>query len=133
MEELPEGFDLAALLAPIPGDAPAGVDLRGDASPQSLYYRLRDARANARASERAAEAAESEDSLGAPPPEWRTIRDLGIEAIAGYSKDLEIAGWLAVARLRSDGMGGFTAGVEPTTGLDKDFWDALFPLPDEDG
>src|SRR3954447_23145951 len=133
MAEFPEGFDLAVLLAPIAGDAPAGVDLRSDASPQSLYYRLRDARADARASERAAEAAESEDSLGAPPSEWRTIRDLGIEAIAGYSKDLEIAGWLTEALLRSDGMPGFTAGVELMTGLAKDFWDDLFPLPDEDG
>ena len=103
MDEFPEGFDLAALLAPILGDAPAGVDLRGDASPQSLYYRLRDARADARASERAAE---SEDSLGTPPPEWRTIRDIGLEAIAGHSKDLEIAGWLTEALLRSDGLPG---------------------------
>ena len=133
MAEFPEGFDLAALLAPIAGDAPAGVDLRSDASPQSLYYRLRDARADARASERAAEAAESEDSMGAPPSEWRTIRDLGVEAIAGYSKDLEIAGWLTEALLRSDGLPGFTAGIELMTGLIEGFWDDLYPLPDEDG
>jgi type VI secretion system protein ImpA len=130
MAEFPEGFDLAALLAPIPGDAPVGVDLRGDASPQSLYYRLRDARADARASERAAE---SEDPLSVPPPEWRTIRDLGIEALAGHSKDLEIAGWLTEALLRSDELRGFTAGIRLMTGLVEDFWDDLYPLPDEDG
>jgi type VI secretion system protein ImpA len=130
MAEFPEGFDLAALLAPIPGDAPAGVDLRGDATPQSLYYRLRDARADARASERAAE---SEDPLSTPPPEWRTIRDLGVEVIAEHSKDLEIAGWLTEALLRSDGLPGFAAGVQLMTGLVEDFWDDLFPLPDEDG
>ena len=132
MAELPEGFDLAALLAPIPGDAPAGVDLRGDASPQSLYYRLRDARADARASERAARRGER-NRESAPPPEWRTIRDLGVEVIAGHSKDLEIAGWLTEALLRSDGLPGFTAGVQLMTGLVEDFWDDLFPLPDEDG
>src|SRR3954470_22294172 len=114
MAELPEGFDLAALLASIPGDAPAGIDLRGDASPQSLYYRLRDARADARAAERTAE---SEDPLSAPPPEWRMIRDLGIEAIAGHSKDLEIAAWLTEALLRSDRLPGFTAGVRLMSGL----------------
>ena len=130
MAELPDGFDLAALLAPIPGDAPAGVDLRGDASPQSLYYRLRDARAEARAAERAAE---TEDSVSAPPPEWRTIRDLGFEALAGHTKDLEIAGWLTEALLRSDGLAGFTAGVRLMTGLVEEFWDDLYPLPDEDG
>src|SRR5689334_2502030 len=101
MAEFPEGFDLDALLGPIPGDAPAGADLRADASPQSLYYRLRDARAEARAAERALEA---DDPLSAPPPEWRTIRDLGVEALGGYTKDLEIAAWLTEALLRGDGL-----------------------------
>jgi type VI secretion system protein ImpA len=130
MEEFPEGFDLAALLAPVPGDAPAGVDLRGDSSPQSRYFRLRDARAEARAVERAIEA---DDTTTAPPPQWRTVRDLGIEAIAGYSKDLEIAAWVTEALLRSDGLLGFVAGVRLMNGLVEGFWDDLFPQPDEDG
>jgi len=130
MDEFPEGFDLAALLAPVPGDAAAGVDLRSDASPQSLYYQLRDARAEARAAERAMEA---DDAASAPPPQWRTIRDLGIEAITGRSKDLEIAAWLTEALLRVDGLVGFTAGVRLMNGLVEGFWDDLFPLPDEDG
>lgn len=130
MDELPEGVDLAALLQPLPGDAPVGVDLRGDASPQSLYYRLRDARAEARAAERAMEV---EDAAAAPPPQWRTIRELGIEAIATHSKDLEIAAWLTEALLRSDGLVGFNAGVRLMHGLVEQFWDELFPLPDEDG
>src|SRR5439155_15605195 len=94
MDEFPEGFDLAALLAPVPGDAPVGEDLRADSSPQSRYFRLRDARAEARAAERAMEA---DDATTAAPPQWRTVRDLGIEAIAGYSKDLEIAAWVTEA------------------------------------
>ena len=49
MGEWPEGFDLAALLTPISAEAPAGKDLRQDYSPDSLYYRLRDARSEARA------------------------------------------------------------------------------------
>ena len=130
MAEFPEGFDLDALLAPIPGDAPAGADLRGDASPQSLYYQLRDARAEARAAERALE---TDDPLSVPPPQWRTIRELGIEAIGGYTKDLEIAAWLIEALVRGDGLTGFTAGVRLMTGLVEAFWDGLYPLPDEDG
>lgn len=129
MDEFPEGFDLAALLAAVPGDAPAGADLRGDTSPQSLYYRLRDARAEARAAERASET----DTASAPPPQWRTVRDLGIEAIAGRSKDLEIAAWLTEALLRVDGIVGFSAGVRLMNGLVDGFWDDLFPLPDEEG
>ena len=130
MEEFPDGFDLAALLAPVPGDAPAGTDLRADSSPQSTYYRLRDARAEARAAERAMEA---DETPSAPPPQWRTIRDLALEAIAEQSKDLEIAAWLTEALLRCDGLVGFTAGVKLMTGLVERFWDELFPLPDEDG
>jgi type VI secretion system protein ImpA len=130
MDELPEGFDLEVLLAPVAGDAAAGTDLREDTSPQSLYFRLRDARAEARAAERAMD---SDDTATAAPPQWRTIRDLGIEAIAGRSKDLEIAAWLTEALLRCDGLIGFTAGVRLLRGLVEGFWDDLFPLPDEDG
>ena len=131
MANIPEGFDLAALLAPISEEAPAGTDLRTDYSPDSLYYRLRDARAEARAAERAIEGGETTDS--GTPPQWRTITELGIEAIATRSKDLEIAAWLTEASLRGDGLAGFTAGVRLMKGLVETFWDDLFPLPDEDG
>jgi len=131
MANIPEGFDLAALLAPISEQAPAGTDLRTDYSPDSLYYRLRDARAEARATERAIEGGETTDS--GTPPQWRTITELGTEATATRSKDLEIAAWLTEALLRSNGLAGFTAGVRLMTGLVETFWDDLFPLPDEDG
>jgi type VI secretion system protein ImpA len=131
MANIPEGFDLAALLAPISEEAPAGTDLRTDYSPDSLYYRLRDARAEARAAERAIEGGETADS--GMPLQWRTITELGIEAIATRSKDLEIAAWLTEASLRGDGLAGFTAGVRLMKGLVETFWDDLFPLPDEDG
>ena len=130
MPESPEGFDLAALLAPVTEAAPAGNDLRADPSPQSLYYRLRDARTDARAAERAAEA---EEGAIAVPPQWRTVRALAIEAITTHAKDLEVAAWLTEALLRADGLIGFTAGVQLMTGLIEGFWDDLFPRPDEDG
>ena len=44
--------ELEAILAPIPGDQPAGIDLREDSTPTSVYFRLRDARADARDAER---------------------------------------------------------------------------------
>jgi type VI secretion system protein ImpA len=130
MDEFPEGFDLAALLGPVPGDAPAGADLRGDSSPQSSYFRLRDARAEARAAERAMEA---DDATAASPPQWRIVRDLGIEVISGSSKDLEIAAWVTEALLRCDGLVGFIAGVRLMNGLVEAYWDDLFPRPDEEG
>ena len=137
--DLPEGFDLDALLAPLPGDAPAGVDLREDFSPQSPYYRLRDARAEARAAERAADAAETDQARGggqdaAMPPQWRTVRDLGMKVLTEQSKDLEVAAWLTEALVRNDGLGGLAAGAKLIEGLAEAFWDSsLYPLPDEDG
>jgi type VI secretion system protein ImpA len=130
MAEVPDGFDLEALLAPIPGEQPAGADLREDYSPQSPYYRLRDARAEARASERAMDAGGEEAGV---PPQWRTIRELGATALAERSKDLEIAAWLIEALLRSDGLPGITAGCRLMSGLAAQYWDGLYPRPDDEG
>ena len=131
MDEFPEGFDLAALLAPIARRC-AG---RGRSARRCLaaIALLPAARRAGRCARVRAGGGAARDPLSTPPPEWRTIRDLGLEAIAGHSKDLEIAGWLTEALLRSDGLPGFTAGVSLMTGLVEDFWDDLFPLPDEDG
>ena len=136
MAEFPEGFDLEALLAPISAEAPAGSDLREDSSPGSLYYRLRDARAEARAAEREMDAPDPDRAMAdtaAAPPQWRTIRELAIEATQASSKDLEIAAWLTEALLRSAGLAGLAAGCKLMTGLVEGFWDGLFPLPDEEG
>lgn len=132
MADTPEGIDLAALLEPIAGDAPAGVDLREDFSPQSAYYRLRDARAEARAAERAAD--ETPDVETSPPQQWRTVRELVLGALAEKAKDLELAAWLTEALVRSDGLAGLAAGARLIAGLADAFWDQnLFPMPDEDG
>ena len=60
MADLPEGFDLEALLAPIPGDAPQGIDIREDFSATSPYNRLRDARSEARDAERGQDEGEAD-------------------------------------------------------------------------
>jgi type VI secretion system protein ImpA len=131
MAGLPEGFELEALLAPIPGDAPAGADLREDFSPQSVYYRLRDARAEARATERAAD---SDPSLDPPLAQWRTVRELALGALVSQTKDLELAAWCTEALVRLDGLAGLEAGARLIGGLAEAFWEHnVFPLPDEDG
>lgn len=125
-----DGFDLARFLQPIEGDNPAGVDLREDFSPTSAYYRLRDARAEARAAERAMDATPEETAV---PPQWRTIEDLAAKALEGQSKDLEVAAWYTEALLRHHGFDGLAAGVKVMHGLVEAFWDSIFPRPDEDG
>jgi type VI secretion system protein ImpA len=119
-------------LAAIEGDAPVGADLREDFAAQSPYYRLRDARAEARAAERQADADPTADF--AMPQQWRQVRDLALAALAGKSKDLEVAAWLTEAMVRMDGPRGLAAGAHLIAGLAGAFWDdGLFPLPDEDG
>jgi type VI secretion system protein ImpA len=132
MSDWPEGIDMEALLAPIEGDAPAGIDLREDFSPQSLYFRMRDARSEARAAERSADANPGEDAV--PPPQWKAVRELAISALTGKTKDLEIAAWLTEAMVRSDGLRGLAAGAHLIAGLSEALWDNnLYPMPDEDG
>lgn len=130
VESVVDGIDVDALLAPASEAEPAGADLREDFTPQSLYYRLRDARAEARAAERAADSDAAIETV--TPPQWRTVRDVGLQALA-VSKDLEVGAWLTEALLRSDGLRGLTAGLRLMTGLVERYWDGLYPRPDEDG
>ena len=139
MQEFPEGFDLAALLAPIAGDSPVGIDLREDESPNSLYHRLRDARTEARDVERAQDAPPDDlvptgGSATIPlAARWRTVRELATEALTTHCKDLEIAAWLTEALLRSDDLVGLAAGFRLMAGLVENFWDEVYPRPDEEG
>ena len=122
-------IDLDRLLAPISPDRPVGEDLREDYSPSSHYFRLRDARAEARDAERQAEAAAEQ---GVPAP-WRLVIDLAGEALASRSKDLEVASWLTEAIVRTGGLAGLAAGASLIAGLVRQYWDDVYPVPDEDG
>jgi type VI secretion system protein ImpA len=130
MPESTDIIDIAVLLAPVSGDAPAGVDLRQDSAGNALYTQLRDARAEARTAERAQESEEGSYTI---PPQWRVIHDLAYEALTAQTKDFEIAAWLTEALLRSDGLLGLAEGLQVMIGLVEQYWDDLFPLPDEDG
>ncbi len=125
-------MDIDALLAPLEtGKQGAGIDLRGDFSATSAYQRLRDARTAARAEERARDADDDADAPDAAG--WREVLAVGEQALATQTKDLEIAAWMTEALVRRDGLQGLTEGGRLIAGLCDAFWDALFPLPDEDG
>lgn len=128
---LPEGFDLEALLAPIPGDAPQGTDIREDFSAGSPYNRLRDARSEARDAEKLMDAG-SPDGRD-PAPLWRSVRELGLKTLTETTKDLEVAAWVTEAYVRSHGLSGLAAGAKLIAGLAENFWDDVFPLPDDYG
>ena len=122
-------LDLETLLAPVDGGA--GVDLRLDESANSLYRRLKDARGDARREERAKE---SSDEKEPPVPQgWREVKTLGVQCLAGHSKDFEVASLLLEALVRLDGLAGLIDGTELLAGLLERYWDPGFPQPNEYG
>jgi type VI secretion system protein ImpA len=131
MPDLSEEFNLQTLSAPIAGDRATGIDLRQDFSAQSIYYQLRDARAEARSAERTADADSTLDA--STPAQWRVVRKLTAEAIATQTKDLELAAWFTEALLRSDGLPGLRLGFALLAELVELYWDDVYPLPDEEG
>jgi type VI secretion system protein ImpA len=129
----PEVIDFDNLLAPIAGDNPAGVDLREDFAPDSVYRRVRAARAEAREAERRLV---YEDQGGGPRSNagnWQPILDLTPQAIAERSKDLELAALLTEALVREHGFAGLRDGFRLARELAERFWDGLYPMPDEEG
>ncbi|MCB9946273.1 MAG: type VI secretion system protein TssA [Rhodospirillaceae bacterium] len=126
----PDILDFETLLAPIPGDNPAGADIREDASPASNYYKLKDARSAARAAERSVTSEEESSGLA---EEWGTIIDLAPKVLREQTKDLEVAAWLTEALVRAGGFPGLRDGFKLILGLVEGFWDNLYPLEDEDG
>lgn len=111
------------LLDPIPGENPAGSSIRYD----PVYDQIRIARTE-------------EDEL--PQGEWqreRKVADfskvvrLSGEVLAGKSKDLQVAAWLAEGLLRTEGYGSFREALVLIRELMERYWDHLYPEIDEDG
>ncbi|WP_366657433.1 type VI secretion system protein TssA [Fodinicurvata sp. EGI_FJ10296] len=123
-------IDIESLVLPIDGDSPTGSDIRQDVSPQSVYYQLKDARSAARAAERSADADSEEGGL---LPEWRAILELAPNVLTTQAKDLEVAAWYIEALARGYGFAGLRDGFELSRRLVEEFWDGLYPEPDEDG
>jgi type VI secretion system protein ImpA len=127
----PAVLDFAKLLAPIPGDSPAGVDLRADASPGSIYFAIKGARNTARAAER--QAAMADDEAKPPPPDWKPVLQNSVKALGEKSKDLEITAFLTEALVRLHGFPGVRDGFRLAREFIEKFWDVLYPRPDEEG
>lgn len=125
-------MEVAALLDAIGDDAAAaGEDPRADISPASHYFRLRDARADARAAERQTD---SDSTRPGGAENWQKVREHASSILGQVGKDIEVAAWLTEALVRLDGIDGLADGVWLMAGLVERFWDGgLFPLPDEDG
>lgn len=122
-------MDIDTLLAPISDSQPTGADARVDSEITQNYYTLKDARTNARAAERS----NIFDSNNSEISEWLTILNQAPQVLCEQTKDLEICCWYTEALIRSNGFSGLKQGFELIRGLIEEFWDELYPLPDEDG
>ncbi len=122
-------LDIDNLIAPITEEQPTGTDLREDGSANSIYYRIKDARNSARTCERKnMYEADSETT-----EYWRTVMQLAPDILKNHTKDLEITSWYIEALTRLKGFAGMRDGFTLLQQLIENYWDDLFPLPDEDG
>jgi type VI secretion system protein ImpA len=122
-------LDVIALVEPFSGTLPVGADLRQEAGVQSVYFRLKDARAQARTAERAGEAA---GEVPVVPVAWQTVRALAVEVLQSRSKDLEVAAWLVEALVRLDGFGGLSEGFALLQKLVERFWPTIHSNDEDD-
>jgi len=123
-------IQLEDLLTPISDDNPVGDDIREDPSPTSAYYSIKDARNAARAAERN-NMFDSDNSEA--DEQWRKITELAPDILQNKAKDLEVASWYTEALIRRYGFQGLRDGFKLIHGLIEQYWDNLYPLPDEDG
>jgi len=121
-------LDIEAMLAPIEGDVPTGVDLREVTSGTSSLYALTDLRQTASRAERDMGL---DDDDGSIPEQWGEILNRAPTVIATESKDLRIACLLIEAAVRHHGFAGVRDGFNLLVGLVEQYWDTLYP-PIED-
>jgi type VI secretion system protein ImpA len=114
-------LDIDTLLAPLPGDNPAGQDVRYDGTHDAIK-----------------EARRSDDALSQgdwvreiKTADWAAVIDMATEALAAKSKDLQIACWLLEALVKRHGFAGLRDGLRLVRELQERFWETLFPAIDD--
>jgi type VI secretion system protein ImpA len=117
-----ETIDLKSLLAPIPGEKPAGESLR--------YAGIYDAIQEARREDDALPMGDWQRDVKAA--DWNAVINLATEAVGKKSKDLQIGVWLAEALVKRHGFDGLRDGLRLLREMQEDFWEGLFPQV-EDG
>lgn len=134
--------DFDVLLNPIEGEVPSGVFLRSHPELSSRYYTLRQHRNDALEAERTLErlavlrASDHADdpSLSELPdsPDWEVVASDALDLLQNHTKDLWIAAWLVEANTRIHGVAGFRDALDLCVRLSTEFWDSIYPRPDED-
>ncbi|MGF1693221.1 type VI secretion system protein TssA [Photobacterium kagoshimensis] len=124
-------IDLTALSVAITPERPCGEDPRHDTSPSSVYYQLKNVRNNARTLER--NALIDGEPLLSFSNQWGPLIEQVPALLLNETKDLEFTAWYIEALIRTYGYAGLNHGFMVAKLLIEQFWDGLYPWPDEDG
>lgn len=99
-------------ISPISADQPAGSDVRYEPEFDSLQAEI--------------------DKLSSPTAsggvDWKKVNALSSQILQEKSKDILVAGYLAVSQIYCAKVDGFVAGVQIYRDLIEKFWDDLFPV-----
>jgi type VI secretion system ImpA family protein len=115
------------LLAPIPGEHPAGESLRFD----PLYDEIKRLR-----EEEDASLPQGIWQRELKRADWPAVAATCSEALTARTKDLQIAAWLTEAWIHLHGYRGLAAGLRVLSALCREYWDVLYPpleVDDSDG
>ena len=113
---------VASLLAPIPGEQPAGKSLRYD----PRYDKVKEAR---------------REDLDLPPgglttdrkvADWPQVVTVATQLLREETKDLQIGAWLTEGLTRREGYGGLATGLAVLTGFLSQYWEQCYPEYDEE-
>lgn len=115
--------DINALLQPIPGDAPCGVDLVF--SPE--FDAIREARRHDDP-----QLDQGDWVIDLKEADWPEVARICTTVLRDRSKDIRIASWLAEAWAKTRGFAGLRDGYLLIDGLCRNYWEGLHPVP-EDG
>jgi type VI secretion system protein ImpA len=116
MTSVAEVAPIEALLAPIPGENPAGEDVRYT----PLYDQIREARR-----------ADDDLPMGqwvreTKTAEWPKVIRLTTEGLAAKSKDLQLCAWFMEAAIKVHGFHGLRDALRLTCGILEAYWDGLY-------
>ncbi len=115
-------IDIKELLAPIPGDDPAG----SDASFSDQFDRIREAR---RADD--PNLAQGDWQTELKVADWREAQSLSEDVLLRTSKDLQAAVWLGEAAISRYGLEGARDAFELLAGMLDTYWEGLYPRADD--
>lgn len=115
-------IDIEAILAPLPGDNPAGENLRYE----PVYDEIKEARRADDTMDRGDWQRELKIS------DWDKVIKLSSEILTEKSKDLQIAAWLLEALAEKDGFEGVYVGLQIVRRLLEEYWEHLYPEIEDD-